>query len=101
VIAYSPSVGILFNYSNKEIAAALTELEKQIYSLIRPADYILYLRRTPISDHVTASQLFTLKIRVWVTQTLLSYEQVLERSRVFEFFLRTAKVSHIILYNSG
>jgi hypothetical protein len=101
VTAYSPSVGILFHYSDKKIAAALTELERQIYSLIRPADYILHLRKTPISDHVAASQLFTLKIRVWVTQTLLSYERVPERSRVFEFFLRIAKVSHIILYNSG
>jgi RasGEF domain len=75
-----------------DVAAALTALEGDMYSRIRPADYINHLQGHQGPNRVTEAQTATLKITFWVKQRVLHSDDIKRRGRMLKFYLRIAKV---------
>ena len=75
-----------------ELAEALTILEGVMFSRIRPADYIGYLKQVQAPNRVTDAILTTRKITLWVKQRVLRSDQIKTRGKAFKFLLKTAEV---------
>ena len=86
------SVTTLLNNTSMQIATSLTSLDALMYSRLRPADYINYLRELQGPNRVADACASTLKIILWVKQKVLRSENIKRRGKAFKFFLETAEV---------
>jgi hypothetical protein len=85
-----------FLESSSELAGALTELEGHIHCFVRPADYILYLRRSQESDRLAVAFDIANKVNLLVKEILLSDDRMDGRRQIFMFFFKVAEVSSVI-----
>jgi len=77
--------------THQQLATALTAYEGIMFSRIRPADYIDYLREYQGPNRVADACLTTLKISLWVKQRILRFEKIKTRAKAYRDFLKIAE----------
>ena len=80
------------NLDPRDLAVALSLLEGEIYQTLRPLDYVLHLTKNR-SENIKKFYEMNDKIRLWIIDTTLQYDEVRRRADVMTYFIKTALVS--------
>ena len=83
------------NLEPHSLAVVLSLLEGENYQALRPSDYVLHLTKN-MSENVNKFYETNEKIKLWVIESILQYDDVLRRAEVMAYFIKTALVSPII-----
>ena len=75
-----------------DLAIGLTLLEGDNYGALHPSDYIMHLSKRQ-STKIKKLYDTNNKIKVWVTESILHFNDVHDRAEVLKFFIHTAVVS--------
>jgi len=74
------------------LAIVLSLLEGENYQALRPSDYVLHLTKN-MSENVNKFYETNEKIKLWVIESILQYDDVHRRAEVMTYFIKTALVS--------
>ncbi len=80
------------NLEPRNLAIVLSLLEGENYQALRPSDYVLHLTKKG-SKNVDKFYETNDKIRLWVIESILQYDEVLRRAEVMTYFIKAALVS--------
>lgn len=75
-----------------DLAIALTLMEGDKYRVLRPPDYLAFLRKHPGQNPIEDVCNTHNKIILWVKCSILHYEKIEKRSDVLRFFINAALV---------
>ena len=83
------------NLEPHSLAIVLSLLEGENYQALRPSDYVLHLTKSR-SENVNKFYEMNDKIKLWVIESILQYDDVHRRAEVMTYFIKTALVSRRI-----